>query len=520
MIVRHLTNGTTRTYLLTLQADGSYSGTLAYTDNCYSSNGSLIAANGYNGTEALTLTPGPSTSSDVTSFAGSFTDDGTANSAGQAANCASATHEKITFTGTAAPTLSVTPVTGSPMTRFTSKVQGSCPDTQQILVHSNATNSYLTGNYFAVVSDDYTDSADPTLTDRDFKVGELGSLRVDLMCDLNVVASVPITVAGTSYVAMGDSYSAGEGAAESSFQPDTVGPDPKTGTSTGCHRSPTAWAGSVALRLKLTNWEFAACSGAQVEQFYNTNVNYQSFETELPQLLAVDPSVTTLVTLTIGGNDVGFTDVLNACLFGGKGATGSTGCSQRGTAIWNRIEGRDGTLASLSSGISVPGFGTKSLADVYVDIAQRVKPGGQVVVAGYPHLFGSNRNFYQTGPYYNRRACHVGTAAGDVPGVGGNYWVDYQDAQWINDVTDRGDAIINQQVNLANSRLRAMRSGTVITYAPAVAQFANHGLCDRDTSYINGLQIDTIHETYKQTSFHPNYNGQRAYARAVIQRIR
>jgi len=276
----------------------------------------------------------------------------------------------------------------------------------------------------------------------------------------------------------------------------------------------------VALRLKLTNWEFAACSGAEVQQFYDTNVNYEPFEIELPQLLAVDPSVTTLVTLTIGGNNVGFTDVLNACLFGGKGATGATGCSNRGTAIWNEIEGKNGTLASLGNGISIPGFGKKSLADVYVDIAQRVKAGGQVIVAGYPHLFGANPNFYQTGPYYNRLACHAGTAAADLPVVGGNYWVDYQDAQWINSLTDRGDAIISQQVSLANSRLRAMGSRTVITYAPVVPQFANHGLCDRDGSYINGLQIDTIHETYKQTSFHPNYSGQRAYARAVIQWIR
>jgi len=132
---------------------------------------------------------------------------------------------QLTATTAPAPTLAVTPVTGSPMTRFTAKVQGNCPDTQQILVYNPATNSYLTDGSFADLSDYYTDSADPSLSDLDFKVGELGNLRVDLLCDLNVVASVPISVSGTSYVAMGDSYSSGEGAAESTFQPDTVGPD-------------------------------------------------------------------------------------------------------------------------------------------------------------------------------------------------------------------------------------------------------------------------------------------------------
>jgi lysophospholipase L1-like esterase len=320
----------------------------------------------------------------------------------------------------------------------------------------------------------------------------------------------------TRYVALGDSFASGEGA--SSFQADSTGPDAGSGTSTGCHRSPTSWAGSVALHLNLTRWGFAACSGAMVEDLYNPNSDSKYPAEERPQMHAVDPTVTEVVTLSIGGNDGGFSDVLKACVFGGSGAEGETGCSAQGRFIVKLTEER---LNALSSGIEVPGSGSKTLAAVYLDVAQRVKPGGQVVVAGYPHLFGPNRNFYRTGPY-NRPACLVGSAVG---GFGGYYWVDYEDAQWINGQTDRGNTIIKRQVALANQALRDSRSRTVVKYAAVVDRdrgfdtFSGHSLCDRGDSWINGVQIDTRHRTRKQTSFHPNYNGQRAYAGVVVRAI-
>jgi hypothetical protein len=88
------------------------------------------------------------------------------------------------------------------------------------------------------------------------------------------------------------------------------------------------------------------------------------------------------------------------------------------------------------------------------------------------HLFGSKRAFYQTGPYYNRDACHVGTAAGGAPKFGGNYWVDYDDAKWINSVSDRGNDIISGQVDIAKRRLRAMGLSTTIVFAPVANAFA------------------------------------------------
>ncbi|RYZ26686.1 MAG: hypothetical protein EOP01_08690, partial [Propionibacteriaceae bacterium] len=105
------------------------------------------------------------------------------------------------------------------------------------------------------------------------------------------------------YVALGDSFSSGEGAG---------GYDPATDTANDrCHRSGSAYPELVAAaessRRPLT---FAACSGALTYDLSHPNHLYASEPAQDEALGKGNRKV----SLTIGGNDLGFADVLGACL--------------------------------------------------------------------------------------------------------------------------------------------------------------------------------------------------------------
>jgi lysophospholipase L1-like esterase len=96
--------------------------------------------------------------------------------------------------------------------------------------------------------------------------------------------------AAVNYVALGDSYSAGVGAG---------------GTTSGgdCDRSTNAYPALWAAAHSPASFTFAACSGATTTDVLNSQVSSLS-------------SGTTLVSLTIGGNDAGFSSVIESCVLG------------------------------------------------------------------------------------------------------------------------------------------------------------------------------------------------------------
>lgn len=154
------------------------------------------------------------------------------------------------------------------------------------------------------------------------------------------VLPVAASAAAIRYVALGDSYSAGVGAV----------PAPGSGA---CLRSdqsyPALWAGEH----HLATFAFVACSGATTSDVRST------------QIQAVSRS-TTLVTITVGGNDVGFAPVVAGC----TAASADSDCAQ---------------LVSASEAIArkvLPFL----LARVYLELRVHA-PRARIVVLGYPHLF-------------------------------------------------------------------------------------------------------------------------------------
>ena len=102
-----------------------------------------------------------------------------------------------------------------------------------------------------------------------------------------VISAAPADAAAPSYVALGDSYSSGTGTR--SYLAD----------GTSCLRSVYAYP-SIIASAKGYALNFRACSGAKITDVTNA------------QLSALSSS-TAYVTISIGGNDAGFADVLTTC---------------------------------------------------------------------------------------------------------------------------------------------------------------------------------------------------------------
>src|SRR5688500_13789779 len=99
---------------------------------------------------------------------------------------------------------------------------------------------------------------------------------------LSLLAFAGTAAAADKYVALGDSYSSGTGTNNYNL-------------SSGCLRGTSAYPYLVATGRPNTALTFAACSGATTTDVMNNQVSSVTSDTRF-------------VTITIGGNDVGFSN--------------------------------------------------------------------------------------------------------------------------------------------------------------------------------------------------------------------
>lgn len=156
---------------------------------------------------------------------------------------------------------------------------------------------------------------------------------------------------------MGDSYSAGNGAG------DYYGPK-------GCYRSRKNYAEVFAATLRAKPYSQpakvanVACSGAVTQDFWHAK------DGRPRQLDAVNRNLD-LVLLTVGGNDVHFSDIVRNCL---------VGASRAGKKC-------DGSLDRAEKLVS-DGTMRRRIRDVLKGIRGRTNSGAKVVLLGYPYLEG------------------------------------------------------------------------------------------------------------------------------------
>ncbi len=238
-----------------------------------------------------------------------------------------------------------------------------------------------------------------------------------LVLPLLAVAIPPAHAAPPSYVALGDSYSSGTGTR--SYLAD----------GSSCQRSAYAYPSLIAAARGYA-LNFRACSGARIADVTNT------------QLSALSAS-TSYVTISVGGNDAGFADVLTECAMPWWAGNCDAAVNSAQSFINNTLPGRLSTL--------------------YAAIRAKA-PNARVVVVGYPRIFMGED-------------CNAGT------------W--FSPAEMTR---------LNQTADLLNSRTSTQAAAKGFAFANPTSRFVGHAVCD-DVEWINGLS-NPISESY-----HPNKPG-------------
>jgi lysophospholipase L1-like esterase len=245
-------------------------------------------------------------------------------------------------------------------------------------------------------------------------------------------ASQPVA----KYVALGDSVGAGQGGG--------VPLDP-------CMRTAGGYAAQLDQAPKLNLLRNAACSGAAIADV----------EAQLSQL----NRGTTVVTLTVGANDLGLGQIYAACAAAAAGGP-TMPCAVAINAALGAVAGLPAPLGSLIG-----------------DIAQRA-PNAAIVVTGYPHLL---------------TPVPFGQDVDDLAAL----------VQAVNDTTDALDAAIQAAVASAGAQ------GADVVYADVVGAFSGHGV-----QLVPGLPSDPWFGTDPVNDpvgfLHPNYAGYTAYTQVIL----
>ena len=248
-----------------------------------------------------------------------------------------------------------------------------------------------------------------------------------ILVALTTVAATAATIAftatsaqaaGANYAALGDSYSSGLGAGN-------------YGSSGSCDRSSGAYGQLWANANSPSAFDFAACSGATTTDVINT---------QAPTL----SSSTTLVSITIGGNDVGFSSVMETCVLDSTSSCVS--------AVDN---------AENQANTTLPG----KLDNALNAIASHA-PHARVVVLDYPELYDLSVSF-----------C-IGLSN-----------------------TDR--VALNQAADLLDSQIQAAAARHGDVFADVRSAFSGHEICDGGSSWLHSVDIFDISDSY-----HPTASGQ------------
>ena len=226
---------------------------------------------------------------------------------------------------------------------------------------------------------------------------------------LLVCASGGGAATGVTYAALGDSYSSGVGTAGYTLD-------------SGCKRSVYAYPYLWAQKHPGTTLSFVACSGAKTSDLLASQVQAVT-------------SATTLVTMTIGGNDIGFASLIYQCTV--------SDCS---AAL-------DNTRANLETALG------SALDQVYTTVKSRAAAGAKIIVLGYPRVFSGT-------------SCL------------GSLGISSTEETKANALADALDQVIAKH---------AAADG--VTYQSAIAAFTGHAVCSW-TPWLNGLNLFNTGESY------------------------
>ncbi|MFI6495538.1 SGNH/GDSL hydrolase family protein [Streptomyces sp. NPDC050564] len=252
---------------------------------------------------------------------------------------------------------------------------------------------------------------------------------------------------GLRYVSLGDSYTSGPGIPQQ--------------VDANCARSDHNYPSLVAVERRTTAFTDVSCSGATTEDMWKPQ------GTNVPQLDSLGRD-TNLVTVQIGGNDIGFSSIIGTCaqLFA-KDPTGNP-CQRH----YNSSGVDQLTMNILETAPKV--------ASVLRAVHSRA-PHARVLVVGYPDLLPDDGS-----------GC-----APEVPFAA-------QDFPYLRDLTKRLNLMLRVVAQLN-------RAEYVDTYGPT----RGHDMCKAPAD----RWIEPLRPTSPAAPAHPNAKGEEAMARAVLERL-
>ncbi|MEU9092054.1 SGNH/GDSL hydrolase family protein [Streptomyces sp. NPDC087901] len=224
-------------------------------------------------------------------------------------------------------------------------------------------------------------------------------------------ANAASSVQAVDYVALGDSYSSG------------VGSGSYIGSSGDCKRSTLAYPSLWAAANAPASFAFTACSGARTGDVTASQLGPLTSSTDL-------------VSISIGGNDAGFADVMTTCVLQSEAT-----CLSRIATARSYV---DSTL---------PG----KLNSVYDAISAKA-PSAHVVVLGYPR-------FYKIGG-----SCVVG-------------------------LSDKVRTAINGASDYLNAATAKRAADHGFTFGDVAGKFTGHEICS-GSAWLHSLNWLNIGESY------------------------
>jgi lysophospholipase L1-like esterase len=235
-----------------------------------------------------------------------------------------------------------------------------------------------------------------------------------------IVASPAANAAAVvNYVALGDSYSSGVGAGD------------YISSSGSCDRSSLAYPEQWADAHSFASFVSVACSGATTADVLGSQVSALS-------------ASTTLVSITIGGNDAGFSSVMETCVL-----ESTSSCVKAVTAA----------EAYVADELPVR-------LDTTLQTIKDDAPYAKIVVLGYPDLYDLSKS----------GSC-IGLSTADR-------------------------TVLNQGAGDLDSALAAAAATEGDTFADVRREFGGHEICD-SSSWLHSVDIFSI-----SSSYHPTAAGQ------------
>ncbi len=278
----------------------------------------------------------------------------------------------------------------------------------------------------------------------------------------SVVTAIPAAaaagdehLAGLSYVALGDSYTSGFG-----LDPVSNVPAP------GCFQAEGNFPHLVAATLGLALTD-ASCSGAETQHILSTPQN-TGFGTAPAQSGSLSAD-TDIVTVAIGGNDLGFSDVLALCT--ALSPVGPLAADQSVANCESVL--KPGGVDQLTEKLRL--VVEPAIAATFADIKAKA-PNAKIFVIGYPTLFPDAANTPASGCFTSA------FGAGAPPFPVNAYPFTTVDVPYLHSVESNLDAAVARQASAIGAKF--VQTGAKSLENTACAPPAD--------AFINGISITSF----------------------------